>query len=480
MNRRKFLAASAGAALVAGRLADSWRWLEAADARSLRGRVLGDGRGLAGVLVSDGCRVVRTGGDGRYELPVGADSGPFVFLTAPRGYWSDSFYVPLATAVASGHADFSLRAVEQPDDFDFVFITDIHLENRKHGIAKFRASLREIQALTPKPAWLWVQGDICLQGGMGREYADCLAGVKIPVRNGPGNHEMLLEHKNPRDEYEQMFGPTYYSFDWGGAHLIVLDGNKPIPGPKDWKAVYGAVEGRELAWLQADLAAQPEGKPIVIGVHIPMVSSYPERRRESPKEAPYWEIANHEALTKLLARHHVRLVLQGHMHENERVTVGGVEYAETISLAGSWWNSGAGMERGVDGSPRGYRIVSVRGTKVTHRYQSSCESRVDRQGEFAGLDRRVTPGRQTEFLFNCYDAPHDSTAQARIDQGPWQPMPAFAATTSSGELKMVHHFRLIADTSGLGAGRHVIEAKVTWPDGTMIAEEATFEVAPSA
>lgn len=476
INRRDFLYVSAGAAMAAGRLATPCRLLAAADVRSVHGRVLGDGRPLAGVLVSDGRRVVRTGKDGNYELPVGADSGHFVFVTTPRAFWTDSFYVPLSSALASGRADFSLRAVEQPDDFDFVFITDIHLENHKHSMAKLRASLREIQQLTPKPAFLWSQGDICLQGHMGQEYADCLAEVKIPVRNGPGNHEMMLEHKNPRDDFEHLFGPTYYSFDWGGAHLIVLDGNKPIPGLKDWKAVHGAVEGSELAWLRADLAAQPEGKPIVIGVHIPIVSTYPERRRESPKDAPYWEMTNHKALTDLLARHRVRVVLQGHMHENERITVDGVEYAETTSIAGRWWNSGLGMERGVDDAPRGYRVVSVRGNKVTHRYQSSCESRVTRQGEFVGLGRRVTPGRQSEFVFNCYDAPNGSTAQARIDQGAWQPMPAFAATTMSGELKMVHHFRLIADTTGLTAGHHTIEARVVWPDKTEVSEKATFEV----
>ena len=75
------------------------------------------------------------------------------------------------------------------------------------------------------------------------------------------------------------------------------------------------------------------------------------------------------------------------MHENERTTVKGVEYVDSISLSGSWYKSGQGMERGVDDCPRGYRIVSVDGTKVTHRYQSSCESRVDRQGEFVRVGR---------------------------------------------------------------------------------------------
>ena len=119
-------------------------------------------------------------------------------------------------------------------------------------------------------------------------------------------------------------------FDFGGVHCIVLDGNKPLPGETGWKAVHGAVEGSEMAWLEADLAAQPAGKPIIVGVHIPIVSTYPERRRHSPKDAPYRETTNDKALTGLFARHKVRLVLQGHMHENERITIGGVEYVESI------------------------------------------------------------------------------------------------------------------------------------------------------
>jgi len=439
--------------------------------------VAGDGKPLPGVLVSDGCRVVRTDPAGRYELPAGPDSGRFVFVTTPRHWWTEKFYLPLAEALAKGRADFSLRRLEQPDDFDLVFICDMHVDNRPWGIPKLRASLREIQQLRPRPAFLWAQGDICLEGGVGMEYCECLAEVRIPVRNGPGNHEMILKRANPREEFERLFGPTYYSFDWGTVHCVVLDGNKPIPGLQGWKAVHGAIEGSELAWLQADLEAQPEGKPIVVGVHIPIVSSYPRRRRKSPPNAPYWEIANRENLTELFAKHRVKLVLQGHMHENERTTVKGVEYVSSIALSGSWYSSGAGMERGVDGSPRGYRIVSVRGNKVTHRYRSSCESRVDRQGELVGT-RRFRPGRETALVFNCYDAPNGSTAQARLDNGPWQPMPQFAAVNpAQGDgLVMPHHFRLLADTTGLAPGEHTIEVRVVWPDGTVVNERQSFEL----
>lgn len=477
INRREFLGAAARLGVLAGMAARPMQGRAAERGRIIRGRVTGGGRPLQGVLVSDGRRVVRTEAGGRYELPIGPESGQFVFVTTPRGFWTERFYLPLADAAQTARADFRLEPIDQPDRFDFAFIADIHLDNRGFAVPKFRKSLEEINGLEPAPAFLWAQGDICLQAGMGQEYVDCLSVAKMPVRNGAGNHEMMLGHANPRDDYERLFGPTYYSFDWGPAHCIVLDGNKPIPHEEGWKAVHGAVEGSELAWLEADLAAQPRGKPILVGVHIPVVSTYPERRQHSPKNAPYWELTNDRSLTELFSRHGVRLVLQGHMHENERETVGGVEYVESISISGSWWKAGEGFERGVDGSPRGYRIVSVDGTRVTHRYRPSGESYVDRQGEFYGLENPLAAGREAEFVLNAYDAPNGSTAEARIDGGRWQPMPAHAVTSpTTSDLTMPHHFRLAADTTAMEPGEHTIEARVRWPDGTVVTERDQFTI----
>ena len=167
------------------------------------------------------------------------------------------------------------------------------------------------------------------------------------------------------------------------------------------------------------------------------------------------------------------------MHENERAVVGGVEYVTSISMAGSWYENGEGMERGVDGSLRGYRIVSVYGSRITHRYHSSCESHVDRQAEWCALEKPFVLGRAAALVLNCCDAPNGSTAQVRIDQGVWQPMPAFAAINEKQSLVMPHHFRLLADTNALGPGRHSMIACVRWPDGTIVTERGTFVFATS-
>ena len=479
INRREFLAASARLGLLAGATSLPSRLFAVETRQTVRGRVTGNGKPLGRVLVSDGRRVTDTDSDGSFALAVGPESGPFVFVTTPSGYWADIFYVPLGTAAKSARADFALEPMDQPDRFEMAFIADMHVGVKGFGIPKLKASIREMNSLEPPIRLLWAQGDICLQAGMGPRYVECLALAKMPVRNGAGNHEMMLAHPDPRDDFHRLFGPTYYSFDFGPVHCIVLDGNKPIPGGEGWKAVHGAVEGREMAWLEADLAAQPKGRPIIVGVHIPIVSTYPERRDHSPKNAPYWEVTNDRQLTDLFSRYGVRLVLQGHMHENERISVGGVEYVESISISGSWWQSGQGFERGVDNVPRGYRIISVDGPKITHRYRSSCESYVDREGEFAGLSKGIKPGKSTEFVFNCYDAPNGSTARARIDNGPWQEMPSFAVVNEKLGLQMPHHFRLVTDSTGLIEGSHAIEAQVTWPDGTAVSEKEEFSIGPA-
>ena len=476
MERREFLVV-VGMGLLVGAACGAGELLAAEGATIIGGRVTGDGKPLSGVLVSDGCRIVRTDQAGRYKLPIGPDSGRFVFVTTPRGYWTESYYVSVGQATSSGRADFALAPKHHPDRFDFAFtcdLADLSTGPKKVGTPKTKASLREINALEPTPAFIMIQGDICIQAGGGKNCVDCFSVSKIPTRIGIGNHEIMAKQKNPYADYERLFGPTYYSFDWGCVHFIVLNGNKAMPRGKGNATVHGAVEGSELAWLQADLAAQPKGKPIIVGVHIPIVSTYPARRTDLD-DGPFWETPNDKLLTDLFARHHVKLVLQGHMHENERITVGGVEYVESVSLSGRWWRDGKGYERATDGCPRGYRIVSVDGSRITHRYRSSCESHVDRRGEFMGLRGRIAAGEKAVFTFNGYDAPSGSTAEARIDNGPWRSMARFKYKSSP--IDKPHHWRLVTDTTKLGAQRHTIQARVTWPDGTVIVEEEAFVVA---
>ena len=275
MARRKVLIVAVFLIVAAGAIGNSLNSLAADTQQIVRGNVTGDDTPLEGVLVSDGCRVVKTNAAGEYELMIGPDSDQFVFITTPNGYWTKKFYVSLDEVRQTGSASFALHPMAQKDRFDFVFMTDMHITVGP-AIGKFAATIQEINALDPRPAFIWAQGDIALQDGMGKEYADLMATAKMPTRNGPGNHELMHDHKRPLDDYERLFGPAYYSFDYGRCHMIVLNGCRLVPGGSGWKHEHGVIDGSEMAWLQADLASQPHGKsPIPI-------SRPKETHRQSP------------------------------------------------------------------------------------------------------------------------------------------------------------------------------------------------------
>jgi len=474
MKRRQFLRLLAAGA-VAGVAPAGGSTASKPDRSFVRGRVTSAGKPLAGVAVSNGRHQTQTDAAGGYRLPATGDLGRFVFVSCPRGHWTDRFYCPIDQALSQGQADFALEPLAQADRFDFVFAADLSdLDNAAHevGRQKTKASFAEICDRKPRPAFLLVQGDLGIGADGGAGFLDCLKSVTIPVRLGIGNHEIQPAAANPKGVYERLFGPTYYSFDWGPVHFVILDGNKPAASPGH---SLGMVEPRELAWLEADLAAQPAGKPIIVAVHIPIVSTYPARRPDLEEtKAPFWQSANRDHLTSLFTRHGVRLVLQGHFHENERIIEGGVEYVESVSLCGRWWKSGAGqLERATDGTPRGYRVVSIDGDSIRHRYESSCESRVTRQGEFLGLRDSIAPDRKTALAFTCYDAPNGSTARARLDDAPWREVPQVVLP---GGAKKPHHWTWTEDTTALPPGRHTVEIEVTWPDGTVVRETDSFDL----
>jgi len=363
-------------------------------------------------------------------------------------------------------------------DFDIAFITDVHIERGKVAVAKFSKTIAEINSL--KPAFVWDMGDMSLYPNSGKAYLDCVRQLQMPLHACPGNHDSALNDTNPRKLFRGCFGPSYYSFDFGGVHFITLDGNK-VFYRQDKNTIDACIDPDQMAWLKADLQATPEQTPVICGVHIPIVSTYIKRRGGGafPEDfpiAPQFNEPRAEELIDILAQHNVKLVLQGHAHENERTIVKGIEFVTSISVCGCWWSCGEGFERGVDNTPRGYRVIEVREGSIKHRYVSSCESKVDRCGEFTGLDEPLAPSDSTTIVFNCYDAPNGSKAKARIDSGPWTPMQKYAEKGGYSKMQMPHHFSLSMDNTKLTPGGHRLTAHVAWPDGTIIEETSNFTV----
>ena len=119
-----------------------------------------------------------------------------------------------------------------------------------------------------------------------------------------GNHE---RHGAPYFKYFAL--PAEYSFDYGDAHFVALDSNRPEEEYSD-----------QQEWLRKDLAAHQGAKWRIVFFHhtVHTCVDKPGRREESALRAA--------RLEPILAAGHVQLVINGHDHDYQRHVANGITY----------------------------------------------------------------------------------------------------------------------------------------------------------
>jgi Icc protein len=264
-------------------------------------------------------------------------------------------------------------------DFTFLFITDTHLEpelNAAQGCDQCFKKARTVKC------------DFAIQGGdhvfdslaVSRERANSLfdlyakteQDLGMKLHHTVGNHDCFgvdtksgVEPTDPlygKKLFEDRFGKAYYSFDHKGVHFIVLDSI----GITDDRAYEGRVDAVQLSWLAADLKALKRTTPIIVSIHIPLVtafSSYVPVPATEPKHHSL-TVANAYEVINLFEGHDVLGVLQGHTHVNERVVWKGVPYITSGAVCGNWWR-GTRM-----GTPEGFTVVRVENGKLSTHYET--------------------------------------------------------------------------------------------------------------
>jgi hypothetical protein len=147
--------------------------------------------------------------------------------------------------------------------------------------------------------------------------------------------------------YRTYFGPTYYSFDWGSYHCIILDPNESVDGQQVF-----SVSETQLEWLQEDLKHSQE-KPLLLFFHEPTTS---------------WE--NRSEVLSILGEREI-LMFCGHWHFNVLMDSYGIPEQVTGALCGEWW-SGPNL----DGKPFGYQLVVVEPEGVSVLYKGISQKRI--------------------------------------------------------------------------------------------------------
>jgi len=273
-------------------------------------------------------------------------------------------------------------------DFSFLFITDTHLQpelNAAQGCDQCFKKARTIKS------------DFVLQGGdhifdglqVGSSRASSLydlygkteQDLGVKTYHTVGNHDCFgvypssgVAESDPlygKKMFEERFGKTYYSFDHKGVHFVVLD-SIGITGDRAYE---GRVDGVQLGWLKSDLGGLPPATPIIVAIHIPLVTafySYVPAPDPEPKHHGL-SVANAYEVIALFEGHNVLGVLQGHTHINERVMWRGVPYITSGAVCGNWWH-GIRM-----GTPEGFTVVRVERGKLFTSYETYGFRSVDPQ-----------------------------------------------------------------------------------------------------
>ena len=224
-------------------------------------------RPLAGVPVSNDEDIVRTDAEGRYRFRFKIEDGRFVFVVTPTGYRpSRTFYRRIALTKATDYA-YDLGLVEDPASLkkDFTFVAGGDVQYQLFSNAGYRQlvdDFTEMAALARDANFAIFPGDLTPHGKI--ENLMTLKRVVLDrwrktFHAGFGAHDVL----NPTKfgNFMDVFGPYYYSWDFGGNHFIFL--------VSELGHMSKLARERQFRWLKRDLAMQPKTKPIYVTCHTP-------------------------------------------------------------------------------------------------------------------------------------------------------------------------------------------------------------------
>lgn len=362
------------------------------------GLVTCDGDGIPGVVVSDGVEVTVTDENGFYQMASDKKWG-YVFISVPSGYEVPSdgilpqfhHYLKAAKNEAE-RADFVLTEVPGQDDFKLLVFGDMHLANRTSDLSQFRNFTNDVSdylaAHSSENIYALTLGDMTWDlYWYSNSYAfpDYLFTMNqaidgLQIFHTMGNHDNDMKTFSDFDaatQYVNNIAPTFYSFNIGKVHFIVIDdidcSNYDGTDSRNYKKT---LSSEQLAWLRKDLSYVSKGTPLIISTHAQIfypVSSSSRFRIDH-------DTSNTNQLFDILDGYKVHF-LTGHTHMifnvvPEENIVGGRDIFEhnAGSVCASWWWSGhltSGINISLDGAPGGYSIWDINGTDMEWLYKAT-------------------------------------------------------------------------------------------------------------
>ena len=399
---------------------------------TVKGLVYGGGSTkLAGVVISDGLLCVQTDETGYFEIDSDLSRTKFITASIPSGY--------MAPTDANGLPIFYHRVTDEErkkdmvqHTFEFLPITNnperytlivgADPQPRASGAGydniayhsldmceDFYRDMKEKAAtITDRNVYGMMLGDLVHEDM--KLYANYVAGLKtlgFPMFNILGNHDNDTTAKNDTDgrrKYEEYLGPTYYSFNIGKQHYVVLDNliMKLRSSDNSLREYDQGLTDEIWQWLQNDLMYVDRSTTIMVAAHSPMFMGDNMSERSKHAQGHRSDYAN---LFSKYAKVHA---WAGHSHTTfnyvypESSNLCNLEVHTVARSTGELWTN----EYMAYGTPRGYTVVEVDGDNISWSFKPTIYQR-------NGFTGKTSP--QPEYKYRDYDFDENGVAKMRKD-----------------------------------------------------------------
>ena len=222
--------------------------------------------------------------------------------------WHSSAPVPIHNR---NQKELARIAVADPNDFTFAVMGD-----NKGNRSVFEPLLRDIDR-DKEIAFALDDGDLVDEGTVGhyrRFLSQVRENLSIPFLTAIGNHD--LNHGS-NNNYQEIFGPTYYSFQVGQGYFIVLDA-----------ITESGFDKTERQWLEKELQRGQVSKTRFIFMHV---SIFDARGSTYHKSLPD---NDQKDLLDLFRRYKVTHLFASHLHGYFSGMQAGVPYTITGGAGG--------------------------------------------------------------------------------------------------------------------------------------------------
>ncbi len=339
----------------------------------IKGKVTSKGKALANISISDGYDIAQTNTKGQFTFQPHSNAN-FIFIILPSGFQFPHsngvahFYASIDASKKEQQVDFALEPLETSDDrHAFIIWGDTQILDKDDAKQLNEISAPEtrkvIATLGNQPVHGIALGDLVFdQFDLYPDYKAAVAKTGVPFFQVIGNHDMDLGARSDEQSdktYREHFGPTYFSFNRGKVHYVILDNVFNIRANRGYM---GYIPENQLGWLEKDLANVAEGSTVIVSLHIPTKTGAAKRAGLS-QESPGGTTSNRDILYKMLKPFNAH-IMSAHTHVSENWVDGNLMEHNTGTVCGAWWSGPICS----DGCPPGLEVYQVNGDKLSWYY----------------------------------------------------------------------------------------------------------------